>query len=417
MYFITDALEIKRKSFIIISCGILITCSSVSLLNATYLHDVDSYSLSLLFVSIGLWISKKIKKGYLFAIPFYIVSLGLYQAYIQIAVFVYVIMFVIKILNGKELKETFIQLIKDAIAIIISMILYYAIYRILLIIFDVSEGNMYNSVSQATNLVNISLKDRLYNTIVSELNWFIYPNSNKQTFVFIINIILLIAAFVSIIITIIKNKIKIMNVIIVTLVILFAPFAVNIITFLSNQSHALTLFPLSFFYIFVIVLLQNVYDVYEYKKIVVICITALSLMIADNCIFSNRIYLQKELINQNTLSIMTRIIDRIEQEEGYEVGKTKVAIIGRLGNSSLVYKKKHSIDYKGATGMFTNFVTTSYSTYQNYFNNYLGYPINLLDEEKSNEYKENEEVKKMKSFPSIDSCKLIDDVMVIKLSD
>jgi len=420
MCFINKVLGIKKKSLIIISCGILVTCSSFSLLNATYLHDTDSYSLALLFISIGLYISKNIKNGNLIAISFYVISLGLYQAYIQVAIFVYIIIFTMKILNGDELKESVIQLIKDALTIIASMLFYYAIYRFLLLIFNIEEGNEYNSVSQATNFVFSTWKGRLYSTFISELDWFVYPNSNKQTFIFILNIVLVVVAVILIITIAINKKICKQNAIIMLMVFAFTPFTINVITFISYQYHALTLFPLFFCYIFVIVLLQNISEVYDFgsfRKVVVISSVALSLMIVDNCVFSNRLYLQKELVSQNTLSTMTRIIDRIEQIEGYEVGKTKVAIIGQLNDSKLVYIRKYSVDYGRATGMAAHFSPSYHQTYISYFVEYLGYPINILSEEESNKLKENEEVKKMKSFPSSDSCKIIDGIMIIKLSE
>ena len=203
------------------------------------------------------------------------------------------------------------------------------------------------------------------------------------------------------------------------IILVVAPFAINAIVFLSFQSHDLILFSLFFCYIFIIVLLQKVEDLslLNSKKVVTSTCILLSLLIIDNCIFSNRLYLQQDLINKNTLSTMTRIIDRIEQIEGYETGKTKVAIVGNLNSSSLILIRPNSIAYERAIGIWGAFSTTSYNKYVSYFKNYIGYPINLLDQYEAGKFEDYEEVKNMNAFPAKNSCKFVGDVLVIKLSD
>ena len=47
----------------------------------------------------------------------------------------------------------------------------------------------------------------------------------------------------------------------------------------------------------------------------------------------------------------------------------------------------------------------------------MGYPVKVLNEDKSKEFAEKEEVKNMEPFPSKESCKIVDNVLVIKLSN
>lgn len=420
MYFVNDALGIDKKNHIIISCGLLVTCSSISLLNATYLHDADSYILAFLFTSLGLWISRNFNRGRIISIPFFIVSLGLYQAYIQVAIIVYIILFVFDVLDGNDLKNSLLKLMLDAITIILSMVAYYAICSLLLSINNIEKVGEYNSVSLVTSSFISTLLDKIYNTLVFDAAWFIYPNANKPTLILVFNILLSIAALFSMILIIKKKRIKALNIVTLCFILLLTPFAINAITLISGISHALTFFSLYFCYIFAFLLIRTANTLFDFssiKKIYSLCIILLSLMIVDNCIFSNRLYLQKELVSQNTLSTMTRIIDRIEQVEGYEVGKTEVALIGQLEWSNLANKRDFIIDYNLATGMDYYFSPTYYGGFATYFQTYLGYPINLLSEKESKRFKDYKEVKSMKSFPYSDSCKIIDGVLVIKLSD
>ena len=132
-------------------------------------------------------------------------------------------------------------------------------------------------------------------------------------------------------------------------------------------------------------------------------------------IYSNQCYLKKNLEFDATLTTMNRIVDRIEQTEGYEVGKTKVAIIGRLDDSIISLRRKE-LDYDSA-GLWENFSITYYETYKQYFENYLGYPINIIDMKQMKKIAEKEEVKEMELFPSYESIKFVDDVLVVKIAE
>ena len=78
IYLLTDTLPIRKPFFLILTCGILITNASVTLLNATYIHDADSYGFALLLVVLGIYITVKFKRGIFFAPLLYMLSLGLY---------------------------------------------------------------------------------------------------------------------------------------------------------------------------------------------------------------------------------------------------------------------------------------------------------------------------------------------------
>ena len=120
--------------------------------------------------------------------PFFILSLGLYQAYIQVAIFVYIIIFIRDLLMGRDLKESILSLVYDAFTIVISTIIYYAVYRLILILFHLQEGNRYNSLSIVNSSIFSSWKERIKNIVNSEIGWFLYPNANNQTLVFILNV-------------------------------------------------------------------------------------------------------------------------------------------------------------------------------------------------------------------------------------
>lgn len=74
---------------------------------------------------------------------------------------------------------------------------------------------------------------------------------------------------------------------------------------------------------------------------------------------------------------MTRVIDRMEQTDGYVVGETPVVIVGSLIDSEL------SVDHQGfkyinAEGVKENFSATYLANYSAFFDSILDYPVNLI---------------------------------------
>ena len=144
------------------------------------------------------------------------------------------------------------------------------------------------------------------------------------------------------------------------------------------------------------------------------------IIIAHAIKFTNQIYLKKNLEEQSTLSVMTRVLDRIETTEGYIPGETMVVPVGDLNKSSIqqsgVWGKEWS-DVPRSADTRSHFTVSFYGSFINYFRFYLGYPIKIGSQVISSEYASRQEVIDMPSFPRAGCCKMVDDVLVLKLSD
>ena len=88
-YVITGLLGIRSKALVLLTCGVLITNSTMSLMNATFLHDADAYGFALVMVVLGVWTAVNQKRGLLISVGFFFVSLGIYQAYINCAIYLF----------------------------------------------------------------------------------------------------------------------------------------------------------------------------------------------------------------------------------------------------------------------------------------------------------------------------------------
>ena len=130
--------------------------------------------------------------------------------------------------------------------------------------------------------------------------------------------------------------------------------------------------------------------------------------------FANQTYLKKDLEFTATASVMTRCLDRIEQTEGYIPGETPVAFIGDINKSALIETRPGYLH--NMTGLYSSYSITYFDSYELYLTNVLGYNINCIPKSIYTDIESLDEVVAMPSFPDKDSVKIINGILVVKLS-
>ena len=418
-YLIIDILGFKNKVAIIIICGILVVNYSVTVTNATYINDSDPYYLSLLLSVLGLYLIKKSgnKLKWLGILPL-VICIGLYQAYFQVPVFLLMIMALLQVVKGENTREV----IKENLIIIAylftSVVVYYIMYKASLAITGIAVGKGYNAIPELSKYFEIDTIVNYFRYMLSvEGRWFLGKNHHHAQIVLIINILFAVMAIASIVYLSKKNRISRNSIILLIVIVLLMPVGINFIGFLSEMyEHEVMTYSFFLFYPLVFILLEEANNVAD-KKIVfnisgVVTLLCSLFLLLSSVTYSNEMYLEKELIVTSTNSLMTRVIDRIEQTEGYELGKTPVVFIGSPVSSNFNFYRSGFLNTAEATNVYHSI--TYYQTYEAYFNEYLGYPINLLTIVDEYEYAEYEEVKAMPNFPAKGSVAFVGDTLVVK---
>jgi hypothetical protein len=423
VWLIVRLFNIQNKILIVISSGILTVNATVTLLNATYIHDIDIYALSLLLAVGSVYLCRNMKHGMILSAILIFCSLGLYQAFLQVAVFLHMMFAVIDLLRNKD----FFKVLKNGIRAICSMVLglaaYYAILKIILHISGIELETGYNGISNVGNYDGLkailrSIVLTYYNVITD----FITPKTYHCRIMGLVNIVLALISFIIIILLVRNRKLEIKKIVLIAGLIFLMPFGINVICFISQgMEHDLMKYSFVLVYIFVEVLVMEantlpVLDKYRGSMVVKYWLPfLLFVLLFNNIIYANQAYLKKELVYQNTSSTLNRIINRIEETDGYVLGETPVVFVGLLSNSELAMERTE-FGITG-TGLDGNFSVTYYQTYAQYFQYVLSYPMNLLDPEASERWSEQKEVVEMSAFPAQNSCKIINGTMVVKLSN
>jgi len=262
-------------------------------------------------------------------------------------------------------------------------------------------------------------------------NYILSPTTFHPVLAAVINIVVIVLSGIEIIIICLRRKLPGYSILFVVALVLLIPLGMNIVYLASSGlKHELMAFSFYFIYVFAFLVLdcddtslsvagnQSKSSKPNLRRILTrsVMTFGIGILVLNNIIYANHLYLKKELEYQSTLSAMTRVLDRMEQTEGFVTSETPVVIIGLLSDSDLAVGHP-GFAYINAAGMEYNFSVTYPATYGTYFRDILGYPINLIqDEDTVNMYTSLQEVQSMPAFPETGSCVMIDGVLVIKLS-
>ena len=440
IFIISDILNIKSTPALICICGILSTNIAITASFATYIPWVDIYMLALVFSFVAVYIFRKYKYGFLFAALPLLVSMGLYPIYFSAAVVMFLILLTKKIFEKEKTSAVIISGLKMLCSLMLGLVLYYFAVRIAWHFTGVAPSDDYNGVAGAGNFSDISsLLSLLINTYVYPfkiLRW--QPICNSR-YVALLNIVILAITAYNVIKIILCQKIHLKNILLLIVVMLLLPLGMNIAMFIAKgYVHHLMIY--SFFLTYVLVVftfefihqnnlsLQSLSSTAALKRIMPspesklfksnlgekIVFVAIALLIFNNIVFANQTYLKKDLEFTATASVMTRCLDRIEQTEGYIPGETPVAFIGDINKSALIETRPGYLH--NMTGLYSSYSITYFDSYELYLTNVLGYNINCIPKSIYTDIESLDEVVAMPSFPDKDSVKIINGILVVKLS-
>ncbi len=130
--------------------------------------------------------------------------------------------------------------------------------------------------------------------------------------------------------------------------------------------------------------------------------------VADNIAYSN---LQKRY--EKTYAYCVRLLDRIEQTDGYYPG-IPIAMIGVVSEEQFPATDITRDVTSGMIGMNGDVLLYTGKNYQLFIKHYLGATLNFLPAEAMSEVYYSEEYIAMDSFPGPDSIRIMDGIMYIK---
>lgn len=433
VFLVCRIFKIESKIMFFLIAGIFTTNITVLTTSATYMHDLDCDMVALLCSVAAVYVWQQYRHGWLAGALLVMISLAFYQAYITVTIVLAMFVCILDILNGKSFKTVFVNGIKAIGMLLIGGCMYYFAMK---------------TVLQVTGLSMITGKPNTMDKPLEMLSWepWVYRYLLDQTYLkwyarltevvspfpaltrCVTNVVLMIAAF-GLVIGILSRKVRILEKLLCVCLIVLLPFAMNLMYVLTIETaHEVMLFAIWLTYLLVLLIADwlvkwlkqkdfrflkkhAIHNLPAAVSAVLVCV-----ILYGNVQTGNVMYLKKDMEQDAYLSLMTRIVYRMEDYEGYIPGETPVVFVGLPNQINAVIPGFER--YANMLGMDSSDVLAWHERdrWQAYFGYILSNPAVLAEEEIWNAMQTDSRSAEMPCYPEDGCIEILDDVLVVKLS-
>lgn len=422
---LTELLELKRNWVIVLAGGLLVSFPALASTFA-YVFTMDGYMLAILLAVLSVLLTKKYRWGFAAGAVCLAFSMGTYQAYLPFAILLCIYCVCITLIDEGTVKQKVKSCLNYLYMGILGCGLYLIILQVLLKIqgkqLDTYQGISGLGTAAAAQTGILSTLKGMYADFFS----FTFRNHILRNSVFSTMALLLLAAAAVITLALLcfrrkwwKNPVFF---VIIGVLIVLLPLATNVTLLISpNVTYHLlmryqwALYPILFLaFIERYGIAENLGKTGKLKSAgewAVFCAVAVLVFhygVTDNIAYSN---LQKRY--EKTYAYCVRLLDRMEQTEGYYQG-IPIAMVGVVGDDEFPLTDITGDVTAGMIGISGDVLLYTGANYQAFMQNYLGATLNFMTPEEMAEIYYSEEYIAMDTFPGPDSTKVVDGVLYVR---
>ena len=383
VFFASWYLELHTKTSVALVAAFFVINRTLVMLNASYLPWADSYVFSLFLAVCGLWLASK-KTGWHIAgaAVLFAMSLGLYQAYICVALGLSAIRLFSDLAQKREWKETIRSLVPEAAAYALSAVLYLAGWKGLQKALGIWSADGYNGMADLGAGLTDAAGGALLGTVYGNV-WRYYLDpvrirvmtfrgmdlGNIWVWIFrIANVCVMALILYDAVRLNRKSQTDAKRRILQVLLLCLFPLCVNLVCLLSGgMQHVLMMYAFQLHYVTAVVMREkaehgdassvslqqegqespspeqgavsatNGSRSVRRRPFPAVFLPMLAVFILwPQVIYANQIYLKKSLQEEAAQTLMVRVTEAIEGKEGYVPGATPVAFAGSLEHNPYV---------------------------------------------------------------------------------
>lgn len=419
--FICKIFNINKKIYIAL-ISILLAVAPQFSETFLFIYCADSYCFAMLSAVLAVYFFKtKMKKNvnYIFSMLLIIVSLSLYQAYIAITVSLLIIYAIIDLLSKRNWKDVLKYLIIEMLIVLLGMILYFLITKIILQSLGIALASYKGANQMGIKSIIINLPETLKSTYQSFFDYYFKDNILYNTYWHreIINIFLFVITFIYMIYISIKNEIykEWPNGVIILLLLLVLPIGIDLINIImpATRINIVTGPALILMYVFIIVMISKNEIINLYDQIYpIIIVPLITIMLWTFVCSDNATYFARDEVFKNYYTISMNILEKVQDLEGY--------------NKDMKWMFSDNIRYTSKFAPMANgTISNDYETWNiidgiwmniPFYTRYLGTNINMCNKEEYYRIIQTEEFREMEEYPNKGCVKIIDDIVVIKIT-
>lgn len=419
-----------------LSVGILFA-SNVALtsLFCTYIYDADADCFSLLLACFAVYAFKKFPRIIRIVVPVISLSLclALYQAYICVAVGLFLILLICESnesSNWKDVCNVFLTAFKELMVLLLGAALYIPLMHAASKHYGIELSTSYNG---AGNLNSLKLRD-VINDIPAAYQFFrdTFFNITEYNTISVVktNWLMLVLLLISLAIYVYCHRKFLGSLVIVIPCLLIMPLglnAIHLVSFATMTMHQLMIFSFCIIYLLPqIIISKSLYnspeDVDIHKNVnhlgnivLIVSFLAIAYIGYGNIVYSNGAYVYKKLVYDNTELHAQTIWKDINSIDGYNEGETQVVFMGKFTSSKVAYSGSAGTRYQNVLIGANNTSITYAGTAFNFYYNILGRGLNIAHNDA--ELLENPEYIEMPAYPREGYCRMIGDRVVVKLQE
>lgn len=430
VYGVASLLDLKAKTSLFLLAGLMCGSLAFIALDATYSHTADVYMLALMLNIAAAWLCLRGRRrvpSVLAAAVLMVISTGLYQAYLQVFTALTMVWALLRLLktDDRAIPEAVARCAQSFLALMLAMALFFVGYYVVMAVTGVEAVSRENSIGGMKVLSGAALVDMVKTTWKMPLRQLGRLQGRIAPLARMLTAVVLMTGAAATIFTARRSRVSAWQALGMAVLALLLPFGMNwICLFCSGAVHDLMM------YAYIVPLLAalaanerawNLALADEGKQIgkktrAAACVLPLAVLtlLFDRGIYANQMYLKKDLEYDATLSVMTRVVDRIEQVEGYIPGETPVEFLGDIQRSQLAMTRPAFAHLGSLTGTEENYAITHADTFWMYLEDVMGYPIKRFRETKNEE--QERVTGDMPCFPDKDSVQMVDGVVFVKLT-
>lgn len=299
-----------------------------------------------------------------------------------------------------------------------GLLLYAFIFPWVLAHTGVGMATTYNGLSRVGDYTGISILSLVKESCLYPFQEMLAPQTHLPSLARLLYILLFAVTAIMLALLARSHTLPASSLGMIVLLLAFMPLGANITYVISKgMVHVLMCYSFFLFFLFPISLAERLKAerLASSRAMSAILTIAFSALYLCNVTFANQLYLRRDLEMQSTLSLMSRVIDRIEQTEGYVPGETPVAFIGTLFDSPLAMARPGFEHLSGLMGSNNLYAITSEDYFPWYIQQVLGYPMQILSEPDRVQMAFREDILALPIFPEDGCCQMIDGTLVIRL--
>ena len=427
VYLCARLLHLRSRPTLFLTAGIFTVNLTVTALTATYLYelDIDMTAMLAAVAAVFLW-ARFGWAGTILGAFCVTGSLGLYQSYLCVTVSLVMLSCILSLLEGEGFKPVFLRGLRAVGMVLAGGGIYYLLLQLMARLKDIPlNTGSYNSVYKVLDpdSVQPGFFQRVGDVYRDWAASFFDPAAaHVSPGMRLANLALALLILAALIAALLNKKLRPADKALLLTLTALLPFGMNATRFLSGQDvHELMKY--AFWLVYLLALLLGRFLAERAgrpgKAARVLAGLLVLGLLWNGTQTANIIYVKKDLEQDATLSLMTRVLGRLEEREDYVPGETELAFIGVSDQiNPSIYGFEEYGDMMGlgsASAIPTANAEYYYNAYGAFFRYVLNNPAKMCDWRSWDALQTDERTEDMPPYPDPDCIRMIDGILVIKM--